>query len=327
MRVLMSFGVDALEANGNPFVPRLVGALEPDIDTVPFSWATALAGRYDLFHLHWPEHLVTGRPARPTRNSLLTLALVGRLALTRTPVVWTVHNEVPHMSLNRLQLLASRTLASRASHTVVMTPPADGRGRTLIRHGHYRDAHWSAYDTRAEPNRLLYFGPISSYKGVSALLRAWSGSSLAGALVIAGRNDANEGGLQEHEIEAARAMDGVELVLERLPEDALHQQILRSEAVILPYEKFHNSGAALLALSLNRPVVVPKSPATISLSEEFGSNWVICYDPPMTKESLEQALGALRRKPRVGEVDMSLREWSGVAKATRLVYDRAVKGE
>ncbi len=58
------------------------------------------------------------------------------------------------------------------------------------------------------------------------------------------------------------------------PDADLVREISMSEMVVLPYRFMHNSGAVLLALSLDRPVLVPDNEVNRLLEIEVGSDWV-----------------------------------------------------
>ncbi len=67
--------------------------------------------------------------------------------------------------------------------------------------------------------------------------------------------------------------------------------------MVLPYREMHNSGAALTALSLNRPVLVPDNEVNRELAEEVGPGWVFRYDGELTGRHLLDALAAHRARP------------------------------
>ena len=46
---------------------------------------------------------------------------------------------------------------------------------------------------------------------------------------------------------------------------------------MLPYRHMHNSGAALTALSLDRPVLVPETDVNRDLARETGPGWVVTF--------------------------------------------------
>src|SRR5512133_243581 len=81
----------------NPYLVQLVRALPDDVRIEYFSWRRALAGRYDVIHLHWPEALLRS----PSRVKALALTaagtlLIGVLRARRIAVVRTLHNPRPH---------------------------------------------------------------------------------------------------------------------------------------------------------------------------------------------------------------------------------------
>jgi beta-1,4-mannosyltransferase len=111
-------------------------------------------------------------------------------------------------------------------------------------------------------------------------------------------------------------------VLRHASDDELRDEIGQAELVVLPYREMHNSGALLLALSLDRPVLAPLSESTRLLSDEVGPGWVILYDgeltPGVVKDALEQ------RKKRIADhPDLSARDWPALGVALSDVYERA----
>ncbi len=58
LRVLQSFKEPGPYTN--PYVVMLREALTatPGLEVLTFSWRTALLGRYDVFHVHWPETII-----------------------------------------------------------------------------------------------------------------------------------------------------------------------------------------------------------------------------------------------------------------------------
>jgi hypothetical protein len=99
--------------------------------------------------------------------------------------------------------------------------------------------------------------------------------------------------------------------------------VTEAELVVLPYRDVHNSGAALLALSLDRPVLVPDNEVTAELAAEVGPGWVHRYDGELTAETLRRALSAVREERRAPRPDLSGREWDGAAAAHVAVYRQA----
>ena len=98
-----------------------------------------------------------------------------------------------------------------------------------------------------------------------------------------------------------------------------------SELVVLPYRHMHNSGAALTALSLSRPVLVPDNAVNRDLAAEVGPGWVITFEGDLDADDLRRALEEARRPDRADAPDLSRRDWALAAPAHLAAYRRAVE--
>ena len=152
---------------------------------------------------------------------------------------------------------------------VDVDPPRRGAPVVVIPHGHYRP--WFDGQPREVPvrGRLVHVGLVRRYKGIDALLRAFS--ALAGedlSLRIVGSTIDED---VAAEIRSAVAADGRISTLDAyLSEDALVREITASELVVLPFAGVTNSGSLLLGAVLDRPVLVRSQPLTEQLAAEAG---------------------------------------------------------
>ncbi|OLT52243.1 hypothetical protein [Cellulosimicrobium sp. CUA-896] len=99
--------------------------------------------------------------------------------------------------------------------------------------------------------------------------------------------------------------------------------------MVLPFEELYNSGSVLLALSLNRPVLVPASPSSVRLRDEVGAHWVRTYAGPLTAAALEEAYEAVARRAETegfGAAQLHGREWPEIARAHVEVFRGAARG-
>ncbi len=285
----------------------------PDLQMLTFSWKTALFGSYDVFQVHWPEILVSGRTrVRSTIRQALFLLLLLRLRITRRPLVRTMHNLSLPDGLSRSQT-ALLTLGQRWTNlrvlinsTTVLPPD---QASVVILHGHYRDwfAEFPVSDT--VPGRITFFGLVRRYKGVDTLIRAFRATRTAmpeASLRVAGKPSTAE--LADSLV--ADAGDDLRITthFEFLSEAALVIEATEAELVALPYREMHNSGGALTALSLDRPILVPDNHGNQQLSEEVGPGWVYTYQGELTATDLETTIAAVRSTDR-SEPDLSAREW------------------
>ena len=293
----------------NPYLVQLLRSLPESVEIRYFSVRAALFSRYDLFHVHWPEYLIRHRtPATTLAKQACAFLLLLRLWLTRVPVVRTLHNVRPHEQgglVERLLLGWLDRLTTRRIRINAVERGANMPTDTIL-HGHYRD--WFA--TQRVPSsvrgRLLCFGLIRPYKGVETLIAAFHDLPDATATLRIVGNPVNPAMRQV--VEDACAADArTSARLEYVSDEVLAQEIGEAQCVVLPYRDMQNSGALLLALSLSRPVLVPRSEANAALAAEVGAEWVRLYDGTLDANALAGALRAQATPP--GEPDLSRRDW------------------
>ncbi|AZH77485.1 MULTISPECIES: glycosyl transferase [Microbacterium] len=329
LRVMQSFG--APRVTTNPYITMLDEALAATdgIEHVRFSWREALLGRYDVFHWHWPEVKLHGSSAV---SSVGKYALTGLLALRhglsrRIAVVRTVHNlDLPDDNAARLWLL--RRIDRQADHRIVLnetTPLPAGTAQTVILHGHYRD--WYGVQPRAERlrGRLGTFGGVRRYKGVSGFVDAYADAVARDpeiSMIVGGKASSAE--LAEDLRTRVADLPNVVLELEFLSDAELVQLVTGSELIVLAYRFMHNSGSVLAALSLDRPVLVPRNAPNEALAAEVGPEWVQMYDGEVDADALLEALRAVRAisgdRP-----DLSRREWDDAGAAHAAAYREALR--
>lgn len=314
----------------NPYTSLLVGSLPAErVQTSYFSWRRILTERFDVLHVHWPE-LSLRHPRRLGRTvkSVLFAAFLLRVRLQRKAVVRTVHNVRPHESGTRTEGRLLSRLERLTTLWVILNPtsPTPDPGRTvLIPHGHYRGWYTPRAGVGSVPGRLLNFGMIRPYKGTEELIAAFRQAAAEADLSLHVVGEPSDAETASRITAIAGSDPRVQLDLRFASEQELADEIAAAEVVVLPYRAMHNSGAALLALSLDRPVIVPSSDATELLVEEFGPEWVTTYpgtlDAPRLLGLLERARSA--RRPSAGP-DLSRREWAALALLLVDAYEQAV---
>lgn len=313
----------------NPYTSLLIDSLPSDRVRVSyFHWSRILTERFDVLHAHWPENSLRHprRIGRAVKIGLFAVFLA-RLRLQRKAVVRTVHNVAPHEPGSRIERLLLRRLDRLTTLWIVLnesTPTPAGDRTVLVPHGHYGTWYASQPAAVAVRGRLLNFGMIRRYKGTEDLIsafRAWNDADVVLHIVGEPGDAAIAGSLRE----LAGGDPRVHLDLRFLPEEELSRELGAAEVVVLPYRAMHNSGAALLALSANRPVIVPSTAATELLVDEFGPEWVVTYSGDLDAERLRKAVQraqSARRSP--GGPDLSRREWPALGAQLAQVYERAV---
>lgn len=294
----------------NPYIVMLLRALDSTdgLTALPFSWRRALLARYDVFHSHWPELLITnGSGTKRLARQLLFLLLLVRFRIQRIPVVQTQHNLHPHESVGRRAAVLLRMLDHRTVLIISINrlAPDDPRPVHHILHGDYRDWYAQYPQPDPEPGRLGFFGLIRPYKGIDHLLRAFAGTNAQLRLAIGGKPSQPELAAALH---AAAASDSrICLDLRFLSDGELVDHVGRSTLVVLPYRQGLNSGGALAALSLSRPVLMPDTEPNRALADEVGPDWVRLYAGELTAELLE--LEAEHARTVSGQPDLQARRW------------------
>ncbi|GAB2464291.1 glycosyltransferase [Xylanimonas ulmi] len=331
-------------AHANPYnasLYRAVGRLGVRVDDL--SVRRLATRRVDVVHLHWPD-LTFLSSHRPLTVLLRLATFFGALRLARlrgTRLVWTAHNLASHeqRSTPALRALFRRLLLANLDGVLTLTADGAAAVRDLdpaladlptfvTPHGHYRDD----YDftiTRAQARERLAISPhvrlvvtvgqIRPYKNVPRLIEVFAQVPDPQArLAVVGKPS---GGVDADGLRAlAEADERVIAELEFLPADRLALWLRAADLVVLPYRRIQNSGSALLALSADRPVLVPAIGAMTELAETVGPGWVRCYDGDLDAATLGDAL-AWAAAPRPEVCDLDGLGWDRIAVATVEAYE------
>jgi len=302
-----------------------------------FSWRPAGVLTPKVILLHWPDEMFTATGAFQNAKVALKLAMLNiarRVAGVR--LVWVVHEATPHdsgkpASWSKRTFLKSLDGAIYLSHASKVTAEADvpelKRVPALItRHGHYRTDMETEPVARVEPAgpiNLVYFGQIRPYKNLDGLIRAASGIS-PDLIRIRISGWSKDPDFTRFLSELAATAPGVTLDIrdELLPQADLETAIDASDGVVLPYRKILNSGAALFALSRNRPVLAPRLGTLPELHDEIGADWVQLYsgDDIVANDLLAFAATLRQAKPTVA--DLSRYEWDEVGDSIGAFLDQ-----
>jgi glycosyltransferase involved in cell wall biosynthesis len=177
---------------------------------------------------------------------------------------------------------------------------------------------------------VAFVGRLAPYKGLLELLTAFRGHpDPAARLVIAGAPfDATFVRTVQHLAERDRRVT----VHAHFVADADLQTYLRAaDLVALPFRSILNSGSAMLALSFDRPVLVPDYGAMPELRADAGERWVHTYRGDVIQtEDLTSALSAAGGLPdRTDGSHLAAFDPDRVASATCRAFRafRAFRGE
>ncbi|MEJ2416608.1 MAG: glycosyltransferase family 4 protein [Exilibacterium sp.] len=297
----------------------------------------------DILHMHWPKPLQDQRRWRMRWRCGRLLLAFDRLHAQGRKLVWTIHNLHPHKSMHSdlvegfMQKLVAKTdglifhSADNRDEFLLAYPEAEKIPATVIPHMHYgnlydiedREQARRRWSIGKEEWVLGVFGKIRPHKGVETLVRLMeqvlkqqSGKSWRLFLADSPGETSISKELKYHLDSEPSTIH----LLRHIEEQEISSLFASFDVVILPYEQILNSGTALLALSLGRPIVAPEIGSLPDLRNRF-SNWVYLYPPPLTVEKLKQALEWVKARNRPDEKpDLSALEPAAVARATEHFY-------
>jgi len=345
LRVLAWPGLAARRSN--PYTWLLYSHLAPlGVTVEEFTPGRALRGGYDLLHLHWPEKAMSSAWPLPLRAAGAGLALAAVTAARRhgARVIWTAHNARPHESRHpglerRFWSALVRRVdgvihPSEAGRRLVEArfPELVPRASAVIPMGHFRGSYpdrLSRAEARAalglpDGARVLTFlGLVRAYKNVPHLVRTvreLPGEVGDVVLLVAG---ATQPPALADEVAAAAGRDPrIRLALGHVPDDRVQHYLRAADLVVLPFRDITNSGTALLALSFERPVLVPALGAMGEVRDLVGDDWVRTYEGELTPALLARALEWAGR-PRPGSPDLEPLAWPRIAEQTLALYQEA----
>ncbi|GAA2239691.1 glycosyltransferase [Herbiconiux moechotypicola] len=310
------------------YANHMLDGAPSQVTTKFFSWKYALTGDYDVFHVHWPEYLLRGSTARVKfAKRLAFIMLMVRLRLKRVPIVRTAHNLDAHEAGGGVeQRMVAWTL--RRTTTIIKlneTTPVDAHQHSVtILHGHYRDRFRDLPTSSPVSGRILYFGLIRPYKGVVNLVQVFrSVSDPSVTLRVVGKP--SDSALADAVSDEAALDPRVTTVLDFVPDADLVRELSEAQLVVFPYEEMHNSGALLVALSMDRAVLVPRSVANEAIAREVGAEWVTMYDGKLTAETLLRALATAQELDAHSRPALQGRDWDTVGKAHYETYLDALR--
>jgi len=304
-----------------------------------YSRGKLLRESWDVWHLHWPlEHVVSGTNVYATMRRLLTFSLALKMArLKKTKIFWTVHNIRGHeQSHPLLEWMFWRIFLANIDGIICMSeigrrelcrrhPQTQSIQIFTIPHGHYRGAYpdviskgqaRTALDIPADRFVALFIGQVRAYKGVLKLIRSFAAAQLADAtLVVAGAADDQTACAIK---QAAAPASNVRLALEFVGRDDMQKYLRAADLVILPYTEILNSGSAILALSFDRPVLVPDRGALAELARIVGPDWVSLYEGELGPEIIRAAVRWTKARPFASDARAALDalNWERIARLT-----------
>jgi beta-1,4-mannosyltransferase len=272
-------------------------------------WPGNLLKKYSVWHMHWPDHLLNDRNLlRAIYKTSGMFAAIDCLRLRGTKIVWTMHNLHSHESFHpTLERMFWRRFIPRVDGAISLSaaglqmamkqfPRLREIPTTIIPHGHYRAEYPpSSVDARRslgipeQAKVFMFFGAVRDYKNVDALVRAFRKVTISNAFLYVSGVPSSRA-LAEAIMQEAGQDSRVRVKFEFVKVRDVTTNLSAADLVVLPYREVLNSGSALLALSCNRPILVPDLGAMSELQADYGDEWVRTFSGPLDEHVLEKAM-------------------------------------
>ncbi len=278
--------------------------------------------------MHWPDKFFANEFSLRTFKAWIKIALIQSLKwLHGTRFIWVAHNARPHESTAPISLITRIFLKSldgiiylsHYSHSLVhdLYGSSVEKAELITVHGHYLENKITPLKNPPsimQDIHLSYFGRIRRYKNIHrlvALIGMMSDRNIT--LTITGTYQCNDLAIQIEN--TARSSSHIQLDMRStvIPDADLESVIDNCHAVILPYRDILNSGAALLALSRNRPILAPAIGGFLELQKKAGSDWVRLYHGELTLDVFEAFVKFLRERPLLISPDLSAYNWTPIS--------------
>ncbi|WP_310537066.1 hypothetical protein [Nesterenkonia flava] len=205
------------------------------------------------------------------------------------------------------------------------TATPDPEITTLIPHAHFRDRFLGYPRGERIQGRVLCVSRTDTARSAEAPLKVFSVVDTADlTLRVVGEEDPD---LEPLIGRAVRRTNGaVSARLETLSEAEIVREIDGAEVVLLPEtESLEDLTVLFLVLSLDRPVILPRSSTATALASEVGPGWIQTYEGPLTAEVLDEAVEAVRTAERGERPHLDGRDLETTAREYAEVFRRAAR--
>ena len=297
----------------------------------------------DILHLHWPDLFLKRRFWLQAALACSRLLLIMKRAhRSGTRIVWTTHNLQSHENLYpRLEKIFWTLFIRQLDGVISMSTGGLAQTKNLrlknseipsiiIPHGHYREIYPNSCEQKEArkrfgiPDNTLVFGQfglIRPYKGLEKLIDSWISWTVRpenSLLLIAGHPSDKK--LNDFIASHASQREGIQYHPGSIDADDFQYYFCAADLIVLPYQKILNSGAALLALTFNKPVVLPRTDTLSDLQNQVGSEWVYLYDGNFDSSILHDAAMWFRKRNPEGKAPLSCFDWEIIADKTINFY-------
>jgi glycosyltransferase involved in cell wall biosynthesis len=307
---------------------------------IEYTHKRALFSAYDVLHYHWPDGYINAPARLKMLQRAAVLVLIVLIAKARRKkIIWTVHNLFPHDAFYPRTAFAVLSWFARHCDGLIFLSEGGTfefnnhyagvhAKKAIIPHGHYRpiypalpsrDAARRMLNLPPDKTVLLSFGLIKQYKNMDGLLDAFLSLDDPDIfLLIAGH--CKDQTLAQRLGEKAKKGKNIRLDLKFIEDSDLPFYFAAADMMVLSYHEILNSGALLLSLSLNVPVLAPRRSSFLDLQKMVGSSWLSLYDGAFNAATLRTALNAQKSNKNGGVCDLSALDWQPIGEKLAAFY-------
>lgn len=279
----------------------------PGIDVIHLTSASAVTGKRG-----------TSEAEQVSRATQFSKALKRNgVALVRT-----VHDE--DTAVGRTASRAEAILDGATTSFIALSPTTPTpREAIVIRHSHLRDRFLGYPRGDSVPGRLLFISSSTVSALYEAPLKVFAYADLAdSSLRIVGQVPDSLRASFDRTL--TRYPSSISLREGPLSDSVRVEEISLAELVVVAAPDDYDSHAIImLALSLDRPVLVEDTPGTRLLADEVGHDWVRIHTGRLTAAALEAAVGELREHRPTGRPNLDARDPNVIAAEYAAVYRAA----
>jgi glycosyltransferase involved in cell wall biosynthesis len=169
-----------------------------------------------------------------------------------------------------------------------------------------------------------FFGQIRPYKNVPRLIRAARDCADPTLVLFVCGRITRRANIESEARDAAGDDPRVRLELRHIAHSDIQLFIKAADLLVFPYAAILSSGAAMLGLSFDRPVLAPDLGAMAELQADVGSAWVRMYQSELDAAILGGSLSWARAGSRPKRAPLDRFAWSAVAAQTLDAYQAII---
>jgi len=309
----------------------------------------ALYTNSTILHFHW-LHKHTGFNLQKKLNFFFKLVIfLIDFHLTRyllkKKIIWTVHNLYSHEFYHPfLERIINKYFAQKVNAIIAHCNTAKRIIKQeynitkskifVISHGNYLNNYVNIISKNEARKKLslrdkdivfLYFGRIRPYKEVNELISTFNkfkGSNDI-KLLVAGRplNDM----IKKNLLKLSNNNPNIICKFEFIPDNQIQVYMNSSDIVVIPYREILTSGAAILAMTFEKPIIAPYLGCIVDILDENGAFFFDFQKVKGLFDALNRAIKEKDKLIEMGKYNLNIVKnynWEKIGKKTSELYSK-----